>query len=347
MQQGSALLSLDETTPQMLREAITDARAWKRETLSPEAWLVPFPQACFAELDAVVIFTARPTASASEAGGVCAHGLCERHGTAPSRCRHSHVGFAVVDRVPVERYSIAEPRHRVVTQPLWGKWWPRSGMGPSCDVQDSGKPFGHGVRRSVTNLEQPDFTDGGWLWMPRLPLVCSSSRLASGTGRLVSLCTVHNELRRCHPDLLARLYRPFWWDRQAEHAPDDVCVSRHPVYQYDGHTLMARYYDDYVCHGSRLAGEALDTAGGSQRLCEPSWMPRRTGWNSVSSRDSSVHQQPSVRPRPHRLWRQACGHRATCCGSGTVMRYTPDLEGQVDTVWEIAPWIYKLWCTRP
>ena len=50
-------------------------------------------------------------------------------------------------------------------------------------------------------------------------------------------------------------------DRQAEHAPDDRCVSRHPVYQYDGHTLMARYYEDYVCNGFRLAGEELDTVG--------------------------------------------------------------------------------------
>ena len=54
MQQGAALLSLDETTPQMLHEAITDKRAWKRETLSPEDWLVPFPAGVLWELDAVV-----------------------------------------------------------------------------------------------------------------------------------------------------------------------------------------------------------------------------------------------------------------------------------------------------
>ena len=68
MQQGSALLSLDETTPQMLREAITDKRAWKRETLSPADWLVPFPQACVAELDAVVQYLRQypqPVASAT------------------------------------------------------------------------------------------------------------------------------------------------------------------------------------------------------------------------------------------------------------------------------------------
>ena len=43
MQYGATLRGLDETMPQMLHEAITDARAWKRETLSPEDWLVPLP----------------------------------------------------------------------------------------------------------------------------------------------------------------------------------------------------------------------------------------------------------------------------------------------------------------
>ena len=160
-------------------------------------------------------------------------------------------------------------------------------------------------------------------------LFCLQPAQQGGLSRLVSLCTVHNELWRCHPDLLARLYRPFWWDRQAEHAPDDVCVSRHPVYQYDGRTLMARYYDDYVCHGSRLAGRHLIPRG--QRLwqlCEPSWMPRRTGWNSVSSKDSSSTSTTvsSPTPAPPLAIRQACGHRA-------MLRLwnrnegTPDLEG--------------------
>ena len=71
MQQGSALLSLDETTPQMLREAITDARAWKRETLSPDTgWCHSLRRALLNWMPSCS-FTAIPTAcSASDAGGV-------------------------------------------------------------------------------------------------------------------------------------------------------------------------------------------------------------------------------------------------------------------------------------
>ena len=266
MQQGGTIRGRDETTPQMLHEAITDARAWKRETLAPAAWLVPLPQACVAELDAVVQFlrhSPQPVAHLTPAAftlTACASVMAQVQVQ-----MRSQVGFAVVDRVPVERYSVTENRAigwllaSLLGQVVAQKW---DGT-LLYDVKDSGQPLGYGVRRSVTNLEQPFHTDGGWLWLPpsAIGLFCLQTAQHGGLSRLVSLCTVHNELRRRHPDLLARLYRPFWWDRQAEHASDDRRVSRHPVYQYDGHTLMARYYEDYLHNGSRLAGEELDTVG--------------------------------------------------------------------------------------
>ncbi|HSB43086.1 MAG TPA: TauD/TfdA family dioxygenase, partial [Methylomirabilota bacterium] len=79
-------------------------------------------------------------------------------------------------------------------------------------------------------------------------------------SRFVSLVTAHHELHR-RPDLLARLYRPFHWDRQGEHAPDAPRVSRQPVYEYEGGVLVARYYEDYVVNGARLAGVELDREG--------------------------------------------------------------------------------------
>jgi alpha-ketoglutarate-dependent taurine dioxygenase len=250
----------------MLLEDITDARAWKRETISPADWLVPFSQACVAELDTIVQFlrhSPRPVTHLSPASFALT--ACTSVMTRVHAQMHSHIGFAVVDRVPVERYSAMENRAigwllaSLLGQVVAQKW---DGT-LLYDVKDSGKPLGHGVRRSVTNLAQPFHTDGGWLWLPpsAIGLFCLLPAQQGGLSRVASLCTVHNELRRWHPDLLARLYHPFWWDRQAEHGPDDVWVSRHPVYQYDGHTLMARYYEDYVCHGTKLAGERLDTAG--------------------------------------------------------------------------------------
>ena len=104
---------------------------------------------------------------------------------------------------------------------------------------------------------------GGWLALPPeyVGLFCLHPAQAGGLNRCASLITVHNELQRACPEVLHRLYHPFWWDRQAEHAPDEAKSSWHPVYAYDGQTLMARYYDDYVRQGYRLAGATLDAPG--------------------------------------------------------------------------------------
>jgi alpha-ketoglutarate-dependent taurine dioxygenase len=340
MQQEATLLGLAETMPQMLHEQITDERAWKRETLSPEDWLVLFPQACVAELDAVVQFLRqypRPVVHLTPAAfdlTACAQVMAQVR--AQLQC---HVGFAVVDRVPVERYSVTENRAigwllaSLLGQVVAQKW---DGT-LLYDVKDSGKPLGHGVRRSVTNLEQPFHTDGGWLWLPpsAIGLFCLQPAQQGGLSRLVSLFTVHNELRRWRPDLLARLYRPFWWDRQAEHAPDDVCVSRHPVYQYDGHTLMARYYEDYMGNGSRLVGEGLDTAGTAALAAMRAILDAPENWlefcieqgqlQYINNRQfaharTAFGDTPGVRSQRHmlRLWNRDEG--------------TAGLEGQADTV---------------
>jgi alpha-ketoglutarate-dependent taurine dioxygenase len=131
------------------------------------------------------------------------------------------------------------------------------------DVRDTGKTLGYGVRRSVTNLGQPFHTDGPWLTRPPafVGLFCLQSALRGGESRLLSLVTVHNELRRRHPDLLARLYQPFHWDRQAEHPPGEPRFATHPVYASGSRTLTARYYEDYIVKGYALAGQTLDTAG--------------------------------------------------------------------------------------
>jgi alpha-ketoglutarate-dependent taurine dioxygenase len=85
--------------------------------------------------------------------------------------------------------------------------------------------------------------------------------MEGGLSRFASLVTAHHELRRRRPELLARLYQPFHWDRQGEHAPDAPRVSRQPVFEFEGGTLASRYYEDYVRNGSKLAGEDLDDEG--------------------------------------------------------------------------------------
>ena len=53
------------------------------------------------------------------------------------------------------------------------------------------------------------------------------------------------------------------WHRQAEHAPEESAVSRHPMVWRDADARWcARFYNDYVRTGYRCAGVAVDEAVG-------------------------------------------------------------------------------------
>ncbi|MCI0545741.1 MAG: TauD/TfdA family dioxygenase [Candidatus Rokubacteria bacterium] len=241
---------------------ITGEGAWKRGGLTAADWLVPVTDRCLAELDDAISRWHRGPQPVETLDPVAFDlGAC-RELMGRVRRKLDGAGLAVVDRIPVERYAEADNRAigwllaRTLGQVVGQKW---DGV-RLYDVKDSGQALGYGVRRSVTNLGQPFHTDGGWLSLPPayVGLFCLESAGEGGVSRFASLVTAHNEMRRRHPDRLDRLYRPFWWDRQAEHAPGDPPVAARPVFAFDGRDLVARYYEEYVLNGQRLAGEPLD-----------------------------------------------------------------------------------------
>ena len=250
----------------MLEKEIAGAPAWTRDRLSLRDAQVPVPDSAIRELDMMLerlrrspvsVESLRPATFGLEA---CAAVMREVH----ALLLHG-IGMAIIDRLPVERYSTDESRAvawllasllgRVVAQKQHGVFL--------YDVKDTGQSLEYGVRRSLTNLAQPFHTDGPWL--TRTPafvgLFCLQSAGDGGLSRYTSLLTAHNELRRRHPKLLPRLYQPFHWDRQAEHAPMDRKFATHPVFAFDGSALSVRYYDDYIHKGYALAGEPLDGPG--------------------------------------------------------------------------------------
>jgi alpha-ketoglutarate-dependent taurine dioxygenase len=246
-------------------EANTRPRRWRRDDLAPDDWLIALPERCWPELDEVArrVHAEQSSISALRADQFELPGCAEVMGTVRRQLTDG-IGFAVLDRVPVERYGVLESQAiawllaQLLGQVVAQKW---DGT-RLYDVRDSGKALAHGVRRSVTNLEQHFHTDGGWLTRPPhfVGLFCVQPAASGGHSRCASLVTVHDELGSGAPELLERLYAPFWWDRQAEHDPADLACSEHPVFARDG-TLVARYYDDYVHKGYALKGAVLDAAG--------------------------------------------------------------------------------------
>jgi hypothetical protein len=142
----------------------------------------------------------------------------------------------------------------------------------------------------------------------------------------VSLTTVHNELRRRHPELLPRLYRAFPWDRQAEHAPGDEKVAWQPVFRYDAHGLRCRCNAALIDAGSALAGAPLDAEGREAlgalgaMLDDPGLRVEFTigrGQIQYLNNHHFAHSRTSFRDAPEpeskrhliRLWNRDEGHR--------------------------------------
>jgi alpha-ketoglutarate-dependent taurine dioxygenase len=259
-------MRVDQLAVQVAPEDVELKKSWTRESISPEGWLISLPADCVAELDevaAAVRATPRPVDTLDPADFSLR--ACTAVMASVRAKLETDTGLAVVDRFPVERYSQAENLAiGWLLAAMLGQVVAQKANGTRLyDVKDSGQALGYGVRRSVTNLGQPFHTDGGWLWKAPafVGLFCLESAMAGGLSRFASLVTAHHELRRRRPDLLARLYQPFHWDRQGEHAPDAPRVSRQPVFEFEGGTLASRYYEDYVRNGSKMAGEELDDEG--------------------------------------------------------------------------------------
>ncbi len=175
------------------------------------------------------------------------------------------VGFAIVDRLPVERWSLASAKAiwwllaSLVARPVAQKW-----DGTSIyDVTDLGRPPGNGVRPDVTNYEQNFHTDNSYNNEPPhyVGLLCVRTAMEGGVSGIVSFATAHEEMRKRHPELLDRLYKPYYFDRQREHAPGDVMTTHHPMFEKIGDRVIARLSNFQVRNGYKIAGVPLDNEG--------------------------------------------------------------------------------------
>jgi len=175
------------------------------------------------------------------------------------------IGLAVLDRVPVERFSAEENRAvGWILGSLLGRLVAQKWDGAMLyDVRDTGKSLTYGVRRSVTNLDLQFHTDAPWLAAPPelVGLLCLNPAPEGGVSRFVSLVTAHDEIERRQPALFRRLHERFPWDRQAEHAPDDDKVAREPVFEATPSGLRCRYNHALVESAQELSGSRLDDAG--------------------------------------------------------------------------------------
>ena len=139
----------------------------------------------------------------------------------------SGVRFAIVDRLPVAEIDASEATAiywllssmiaRPVAQKLDGTL--------IYDVLDTGQEAlpGSGVRPDKTNIEIRFHNDNAYNDTPPdyVGLLCLRQAMSGGHSRVISFHTAHNAMLARHPERLARLYEPFWFDRQREFHPGE------------------------------------------------------------------------------------------------------------------------------
>ncbi|MDJ0778366.1 MAG: TauD/TfdA family dioxygenase [Gammaproteobacteria bacterium] len=174
------------------------------------------------------------------------------------------VGFAVLDRLDLERHEIEILLQvywllgQAVGRPVAQKW---NGQ-MIYDVADTGAQYAYGTRGSHTSVELVFHTDNAFARV--LPdyvgLFCRNPAREGGVSRFCSLYAVHERLRMAHPAALERLYQPMLFDRQKEHREGAPPVCLAPFFSWRGERLFARANSSLVRKGYDVAGEPMDAA---------------------------------------------------------------------------------------
>jgi len=174
-------------------------------------------------------------------------------------------GFAVVKTLPLERYGkenavrlywlLSQLVSRPVAQKFDGTM--------IYNIWDTYQPAGNGIRPDSTNIAINFHSDNSYnTTLPDVVgLICLQTPLEGGLDKVLSYYSVHNRLQERYSWALPRLYRPFFYDRQREHLPEDSQVISQPLFRWDGEKLHTRFGLFQIKLGYPLVGQDIDQEG--------------------------------------------------------------------------------------
>lgn len=318
------------------RSPILGPAAWRGEDLARDpSWREALGPDDLAEIEAAMAHArgaGRPLAALTRLDFPLS-GLTTKIDRWRRQIRHGR-GFQVVTGVPLGRWSVDD-----ASLFFWcfglhlgipGAQNPRGDL--LGHVRDTGAPPDGSVRQYRTR-EHIDFhCDTADV----VGLLCLSRARSGGASRIASSVYAYNEVLRRRPDLVARLYRPFWLDTKGEggvpyvgvppcaHARGELRTFWHagyfrsvarldpaPVLDRDGRELLDLY--DAVL---REPGASLDmdlAPGDLQLLSNHTIVHGRTGYED--------HDDPTRKRHLLRLWLSLAEERPLPLRVLTAWRY--------------------------
>jgi hypothetical protein len=253
--------------PLIRRTPLTGPIVWDRNTLGPQDGKIHIDTDCQAEIEAFIETLRRnpvPTLLLTPADYELSQ--CVAMMARARDILENGVGFVILDKLPVHRYSVEECRAiywmlgqlvaRPVAQSFDGKM--------IYDVTDLGRAYSTSVRGDTTNKNENFHTDNNYnLCAPHyVALFCLHPAMTGGINSIVSFYAVYNEMLKRHPiELVERLYHPFLANRQREHYPGDPMVLSRPLFTYDGQFLDCKLSRHQTLSGYHLASREIDPLG--------------------------------------------------------------------------------------
>ena len=200
-------------------EPLSGPLVWQARDLNESDWRYVIDDTCLAEIDAAVAELRKaPVPAQNLSADDFDMPACRALMARVKEGLADGCGFALVDRLPIDRLSKDEATTiywlmsqmvcRPVAQKLDGTL--------IYDVHDTGQKAlaGSGIRPDKTNIDLTFHNDNSYNNpMPDfVGLLCLRPAKSGGVSRVMSFETAYNALLERNPDVLGRLYAPFVFD---------------------------------------------------------------------------------------------------------------------------------------
>jgi hypothetical protein len=249
----------------IVEKEFSSPMAWIADTALAEEGIVYLDEECLAEIEVLAKeLKSNPLPAVSLKPEFFNMPACEALLYGVRRQIHDGTGVAIIDRIPTHLIDDIDIGKKIywlllsmVGRPVAQKW---DGT-LLYDVKDEGgvDAAGTAIRSSKTNGDQGYHIDNAFNLPPQVvSLLCLQTAQEGGTSGIISFETVHNLLLKEYPDILPRLYDPFHFDRQMEHAPGEVRTISRPIFERDGDTIKTNYSPNVIYRGYEMLNGDMD-----------------------------------------------------------------------------------------
>ena len=247
-----------------LPPAYAGPMAWSADALPPDAGIIKLDDAAKSELATVAdLLRANPLATEALEPSDFEMPACKGAMSAARSALDHGLGFAMIDRLDVSDREIATKLYwllMAMTAPLVAQKHDGTMVYNVVDTGESTAP-GNGVRASKTSQRQGFHTDNAFNTPPNyVALCCLQTAKEGGLSGLISFQTVYNRLiAEEPPEVAARMFESFWFDRQFEHGPGESPLTRHPAFwAHPEGGIDIAFSPRLVRQGAAVHGEPLD-----------------------------------------------------------------------------------------